>query len=378
MAQENKSFSFLHGGNVFLDAPMPRLRSGGDEDRTEEKRQAFSRLIDKVRQENVSLVLLGGNLVDGVYAARDTLRFLCEAFASVPTCQFVVCTGEEDKYEGTSIYSYELFPDNVHIFTSATVSSLVFADLGVCVYGWGYASGDKTLLSLEDLVTDKTMYTVFCGPDNTFSGEGESLLWKKAKSKGANYVGLTAKTASFEGFCKTLDGLAAYSGSFEACGFEECGPCGVNLLSVDREEGGFVTKPERLAVDLLRYAVEEIDISALTRDEIERALHACVSSGGYGEKTVLRVVYTGEVAPDFLPPRFADFAAFGVYALQICDRTLPTKDAAYLERESSALGRLYRSLLPKMKTGTQEERTRAVRAFRLGYAALLGKDMADI
>ena len=39
---------------------------------------------------------------------------------------------------------------------------------------------------------------------------------------------------------------------------------------------------------------------------------------------------------------------------------------------------LYRALLPRMRSESIEERMQAVRAFRMGYAALRGKDVAEV
>ena len=367
----------MHVGNVFLDAAVPHLRQDREEHRMTEKRLAFSRLMRVVKEEGVSLLLFSGNLVDGTYAAQDTLRYLCDLFAANPACQFVICTGEVDKYEGNSIYSYESWPDNVHIFTSPVPATVHLPSLGVCVYGWGYAADRAVVPAFEGAVFDKTLYNVLCGTDNTEKDGDTSPLWRGMSALGANYLALTKRNASFAGFSSMPTGLAAYSGSFESEGFGECSPGGVNLLRVEKTEKGYRSYPVRLPLGTLRYAVEHMDISYLSEEEIEREIFARIAKEGYGEETVLRVVYTGCVPPEAVPVCRMDGGRFGVYALQICDESLPTRGASYLEREDSLAGELYRALLPKMQAEDPEERRLAVRAFRMGYAALLGRDLAE-
>lgn len=368
----------MHVGNVFLDGTMPALRRDREEHRMTEKRLAFSRLMRVVREEGVSLVLFSGNLVDGTFAAQDTIRFLCDLFEASPTCQFVICTGEADKYEGNSIYSYESFPDNVHIFTSPNPAFVELEAQGIVVYGWGYAADKSVLPVFEGLVLDKTKYNVFCGTDNTEGKAGASPLWQSMRALGADYLALTKRNVGFFGFEVTAGGIGAYSGSFESEGFAECAVPGYNLLELRKTENGYETHPVRRALGTLRYAEEHIDISSLSEKELEKEIFTLVAKKGYGEETVLRVVYTGCVAPDCLPVCRRDGGRFGLYALYIRDESLPTKEADYLEREDSVAGALYRALLPRMKEGAPEERMEAVRAFRVGYAALLGKDVADI
>ncbi len=368
----------MHVGNVFLDGAMPRLRQDREEHRMTEKRLALSRLMRVVKEEGVSIVLFSGNLVDGTYAAQDTLRFLCDIFEANPACQFVICTGEADKYEGNSIYSYESFPDNAHVFTSPNPAFVDFEELGVVVYGWGYASDKSVLPVFENLSLDKTRYNIFCGTDNTRGKARESSLWQSMCALGANYLALTKRDAAFFGFEQTASGLAAYSGSFESEGFGECAPSGYNLLTVKRTENGYETHPVRRPLSTLRYAEEYIDISSLTETELEKEIFTRIAKNGYGEETVLRVIYTGCVSPETLPVCHRDGGRFGVYALHIRDESLPTKNAAYLEKEDSVVGALYRALLPRMREEGIDARMQAVRAFRMGYAALLGKDIADI
>ena len=77
-------------------------------------------------------------------------------------------------------------------------------------------------------------------------------------------------------------------------------------------------------------------------------------------------------------PAAADGSALGLYELELLDRTTPTFDAAYLEKDMTVRGELYRSLLPRLTEGSPEERATAARALRMGLAALSGDDITTL
>jgi alpha-D-ribose 1-methylphosphonate 5-triphosphate synthase subunit PhnL len=70
--------------------------------------------------------------------------------------------------------------------------------------------------------------------------------------------------------------------------------------------------------------------------------------------------------------------SFGLYAIKLEDRTVPTDVGENLLRQMNATGELYRHFYPLMTEGEEEERVRAARAFRMAYAALLGEDFTGL
>ena len=95
------------------------------------------------------------------------------------------------------------------------------------------------------------------------------------------------------------------------------------------------------------------------------------------KKTLARIDLCGAVAPGTRLPLGARAEEFGIYALDVRDRTSPTWEAEYLERDMSAKGKLYRILLPRLTEGTPEERACAAAALRVGLAALDGRDITS-
>jgi hypothetical protein len=104
---------------------------------------------------------------------------------------------------------------------------------------------------------------------------------------------------------------------------------------------------------------------------------AVIKSHGYGEETMLRIRLLGELPTDFVLPQLSA-EEFGIYSLDVQDMTTPTYNCAYLERDMTVKGELYRTLLPRLSGGTPEERAAAADALRVGLAALENRDITII
>ena len=370
--------TILHLGDVLLDGPVQRLRRDTKEHRREELRESFEDFMRCVETEKANAVIFSGNLLDGRYAEDDTLTFLIKAFAAHPSCHFVIAPGPRDPYVKESIYRSKRLPRNVHVFVEEIVGLFSFTDIPLTVYGWGYqgeTSPHAPLSSVHRTPNDR--FTVLCGytqmdADATLSPIDTTALADFA----AHYAAFTGK--AHDGFHRVGDGVYAYSGSFEGHdvreGEAETG--GYVRLCAKRREGGWSVEATRVPIGTYAYVTERLDVSHLsTAEEAKTRLRARIAARGHGERTVLRVILCGSVSLD------ASFAGvesedYGVYSLWVEDRTVPTDNGDLLLQEMNARGELYRYFYPKMTDGPEEDRARAARAFRIGYAALLGEDFA--
>jgi len=377
-ASSRDGLTILHVGDVFLDGPVGRLRRDTKEHRREELREAFDAFLQRVDEEQADVVVFSGNLIDGRYAGDGTLTFLLRAFEKRPNCHFVIAPGPFDPYNETSIYRSRRFPRNVHVFLEEVLGTYAFPELPLTVYGWGYHSDTCTHAPLSGLrKTAGDRFALVCGYTRLGSDKGEAPVDEEALAAfGAHYAALSG--GIHDGFHRVGESVYAYSGSFEGRddikATEQSG--GYIRISAARCDGGWSVDARRIPLDTYTYAAERLDVSHLaTVEEVRERLKTRISKCGYGAKTVLRVVLCGSV------PLHAHFEGvenwdYGVYSLWVDDRTVPTDEFGSLLREMTARGELYRYFYPKMTQGTEEECARAARAFRIGYAALLGEDFA--
>ena len=371
--------TILHVGDVFLDGPVVRLRRDTKERRREELRDAFVAFMNIVDEEGADVVVFSGNLLDGRYAGDGTLTFLLRAFEKRPECHFVIAPGPRDPYNETSVYRSKRFPRNVHVFMEEVLGTYSFPEMPVTAYGFGYRGDVCTHAPLSGAhKTAGDRFTLLCGYTCLDAEEEEKTPVDRnaIAAFGAHYTALSG--GIHDGFHRAGDGIYAYSGSFEGRESDKVAEQSGGYIRVlaTREENGWVVEAERRPLDTYSYVTERLDVShLLTADEVRVRLIERIKERGYGVKTVLRLVLLGSVS---LRANFdgLDAESYGLYSVWVDDRTVPTDEGGVLLREMTARGELYRYFYPQMTEGEEEDRARAARAFRIGYAALVGEDFA--
>jgi DNA repair exonuclease SbcCD nuclease subunit len=379
-SSERRSLRILHAGDLHLDSPFACLSPEKSEARRGELRETFSRLVTLAREEAVDLLLLSGDLFDSAYVSARTANRIIEEFAAMRRTQIVIAPGNHDPYTEGSLWASGRFPSNVHIFTEPELSSFTFPELNTVVWGWAFRSDRLEHSPLAShRVDDPDRLNLICGHCDLgvpLSKYGP-VTQKDLANFGAQYAALGHRHIPGEPVRIGERTLAAYCGCIEGRSFDEPGKGGVYIIDAAKREGGWSLDLRRVTMALRRYETATVDISGVDSDlEVARRIKAAVEAGGFGRDTALRVTLTGATPPDFTVPREANGEALGLYYLELLDRTTPTFDAKYLEQDMSVRGKLYRSLLPYLTSGTPEERATAARALRMGMAALAGEDIS--
>ena len=131
----------LHTADWHLDSPLQ-----GAEALRSELATIPGKIFDICRQEKCDLVLIAGDVFDGAYTpyTYQILRDVLQAMA-VPV---FITPGNHD-FNGTdSPWNKELWPENVHIFKSAAITSVALPELDLRVFGAGFEAMDcQPLLS---------------------------------------------------------------------------------------------------------------------------------------------------------------------------------------------------------------------------------------
>lgn len=126
----------LHTADWHLDSP---LQGGG-----EALRQALAavpgQIFEVCRQEQCNLVLLAGDVFDGAYTPH-TYQNLYDVLKAMAVPVFIT-PGNHDFCGMESPWQKELWPENVHIFKSAGITSVALPALDLRVYGAGFESMD--------------------------------------------------------------------------------------------------------------------------------------------------------------------------------------------------------------------------------------------
>lgn len=380
--EQTRQIRILHTGDIHLDSPFSRLSLEQSEERRRELRETFSRLMALVREKQIDIALIAGDLIDRAYVTAATAALIIEEFAACPQCRFFISPGNHDPYTSDSLYASGRLGENVHIFSEETLSCVPLPELGATVWGWAF-TGERhegSPLSGKQ-VTDPSCLNLICGhcdyavPLSRYADVSAADL----TAFGAHYAAFAHRhipsAPAQAGSC-----LWAYCGCLEGRSFDEPGKGGVYLLTATQEaNGSFRIAHERITLSERQYAIATVDLTGVsTKNEVAQRIKTVIREEGYDENTALRVIFTGATPPDFAVPQEADEKMWSLYHIELIDHTTPTYDTATLDKDPTVRGEFYRYLLPRLTEGTPEERATAARALRMGLAALSGNDITKL
>lgn len=380
--REKRSVRILHTGDVHLDSPFSGLRADKSEARRREMRATFSRMMALVREREVDIVLIAGDLFDSEFVTSSTAALLSSEMEACTGTQFFISPGNHDPYVMGGLYALGRLPKNVTVFSSEELAAVPVPACHATVYGWAFTSPryEGAPLSGKHVERDGTLALV-CGHADVGVplSKYADLPVSDIAAFGAHYAAFAHRHAPTPVTDAGNGALYAYCGCMEGRSFDEPGIGGAYLLTATPDGDDWKIEAERVPLAKSRYEVLSLDITGVdTAAEIAERIRVAVVEHGYGEDTFLRVIFTGATAPDFVVPAAADGSALGLFELELVDRTAPTFDAAFLEQDMTVRGELYRSLLPKLTEGSAEERASAARALRMGLAALAGEDITTL
>ncbi len=129
----------IHTGDLHLDSAFVGLSPEDGKLRRESLRDVFSKIIDIANSEEVDILILAGDIFEGYPIRPETassfLRDLKRA-----KCRVFITPGNHDPLTPTSPYATLAFPENVHIFSSNTLSSVEIPELSLRIFGAAYTS----------------------------------------------------------------------------------------------------------------------------------------------------------------------------------------------------------------------------------------------
>ena len=373
----------LHFADVHLDSPFSLCDIKRSEQRRNELRSAFTSVMTYVRTSKIKYVLIPGDLFDYNFVTRETIDLVLREFEANRETNFIIAPGNHDPYTPDSVWATVSFPENVFIFKSSELSAFEFPEDGVDIYGYAFTSSSlDTCPVVGNSIKNPGRINLLLGHADTSSAISKycPINEHDIVAFGADYTAL--------GHIHNTDGLHnlpsgavyAYSGCLEGRSFDECGHKGAILIDVSRDEhGAKKVTPRPYRFSHRRYMIENIDIStAATADDVLDMIKDKIHEKRYGDDTTLRVILTGNTAPNVLPDTaFISNQLTELFGIEVLDRSLPLYDDEFLRSDISIRGEFYRTMLPKLTTGDPRERELAAWALRYGLSALAGENIID-
>lgn len=372
----------LHAADIHLDSPFSGLDSRSAEARRNELRSAFTSMMTYARKADTDLVLLSGDLFDGDLVTRETVALLARECENYGRPVFIA-PGNHDPASPNSVWRRVSFPENVHVFTSASLDAVDLCDAdgrdtGVTVYGYAFTGPDLDTVPIEGTAVDDParINLLVCHADMTDPHSSDCpVTAAHLDAFGADYAALghIHNPPAPGPACRY-----AYPGCLEPRGFDERGPKGAILAEIEKTDGLSTVSLRRIRFSKRRYERADCDVTgaetnADVRESIRQTILSFARENGWGADTCAALRLTGTIAPGLVldtetlaenPPC--------VGSLRLEDRTVPDADPAVLAADPGIRGAVWRELKPALESEDPREREVALRALRYALRAIAG------
>ncbi len=254
-------FKFIHAADIHLDSPMRRLEAyeGAPVDELRgAARRAFDNLVNLAIAEDVSFVLIAGDLYDGDWKDYNTGLYFVARMNKLREAGIPVFLVAGNHDAASRITRMLRLPEGIHLFPSDRPGTILLEEPALAVHGWSFASPAVK----KDLAAGYPKPAPGCfniGLLHTCATGREGhepyapCTIQTLKSKGYDYWALGhihRKEVLNE------DPPVVFPGNTQGRHVRETGPKGCMLVEVDsRGRAGLCFRP----LDAVRWFDEEID-----------------------------------------------------------------------------------------------------------------------
>jgi DNA repair exonuclease SbcCD nuclease subunit len=341
----------LRGLDRYEGAPTARLRGA--------TRRALENLVALCIDERVDVLLLAGDVFDGSWKDYSTGLFFASQMARLREAKIPVVLVRGNHDAASSVVKALRLPENVHELGSRKPETRLFEHVGIAVHGQSFSQRVTT----EDLAArypDRVpgvfnvgiLHTSIDGREGHEPYAPTSI--ETMRSKGYDYWALGHVHARE---IVATDPYIVYPGNLQGRHARETGPKGASVVHVG---DGVVTSVEHRALDVCRWEVAEVDVSAAT-DLLEvvdlvRIDLAARAAEAEGRVLATRVVLGGSTASNSairrdvdrftseLRASITDTFGDGVWLEKVVLRTRARIDVDRIRADASAVGHLARRL----------------------------------
>ncbi len=293
-------FRFIHAADIHLDSPLRGLESYEDapvEEIRGANRRAFDNLVELAVEEDVSFVLLAGDLYDGEWKDYNTGLFFAERMGRLrrQNIRVFMVSGNHDA--ASQITRTLQLPDNVLVLSTKKPQTILLDHIGVAIHGQGYQSRAMSKNLAEQYPQYNPGYFNIGILHTALNGrEGHEpyapCTLDDLKQKGYDYWALGHVHKREE---VSKDPWIVFPGNIQGRHIRETGAKGASLVTV---ENGEVIGVEHHELDVLRWSVCRVELSGC---EMVNAVHDHVRQALEGEQEhaegrilAVRLVLTGD------------------------------------------------------------------------------------
>ena len=257
---------FVHIADMHFDSPFVNLsdREYMGELRRLEQRKVFKKVIEYIKENNISYLFISGDLYEHQYIKQSTIEYINRLFKEIPDTKIYIAPGNHDPFLKNSYYSKFNWNNNVKIFTD-NIEKVEEEDVNI--YGFGFTDfycDDSGIEGVDIQDKEKLNVLVIHGALDSSKLEDRQYNHMKRtmlKEKGFDYIAL--------GHIHKLDYNSeqnqniVYPGSTVSLGFDELGKHGMVVGEFNEKQLSLDFVP----LDDKEYKVIELDITNINSKE---------------------------------------------------------------------------------------------------------------
>lgn len=286
-------FRFVHAADVHLDSPLiglDRYESAPVDAVRSATRRAFENLVALAIDEEVAFVLLAGDLYDGDWKDYRTGLFFVEQMVRLREAQIPVFVVAGNHDAASQLTKNLRPPDNVHFFSTKKPETRFIEAVDVAVHGQGYAT--------REITTD--LSAAYPAADGRLFHIGMLHTSLDGRPGHAPYAPTSSQILAQKGYhywalghvhkreVVSQNPWIVFPGNLQGRHARETGPKGCTLVTV---ENGAVKHVEERPVDVLRWAVNRIDVGGIssTGEMLDRVAQAITSEADRSDGRALAI-----------------------------------------------------------------------------------------
>jgi len=220
----------LHSADWHLDSPFTGFPEEQREFLRRQQRLIPGRVAEIVRREGCDLVLLAGDIFDGI-PGRETVESVKESLESCAVPVFIA-PGNHDFCGPGSPWLEETWPENVRIFTG-NLESVALPQLDCRIYGAGYKSMDCDALLDGFRAEGRERYQIglLHGDPVTANSPYCPITTAQVRGSGLSYLALGHIHKA--GYFRAGQTLCAWPGCPMGRGWDETGDKGACIVTLE-------------------------------------------------------------------------------------------------------------------------------------------------
>lgn len=286
----------IHCADLHLDSKMnTHLNTEKARERKGEILRTFERMVEYAGREEVSAVIIAGDLFDTDNVTLRTQNVVISQIKSHPNIKFYYLRGNHDANNFLKDIDEPL--PNLYLFSENAWSSYTLDESGEIVISGIELSKENAGFVYNTLSFNEEKFNILTlhGQEIASSSEkkAELVQLKELKNRGIDYLAL----GHIHGYKEeALDGrgVYCYPGCLEGRGYDELGEHGFVLLEIDEQRKTFTRKFIPFAYRNL-YAVD-VDITGCeTTPEIVETIEKELAKQDISSNSLVKFVLTGKV-----------------------------------------------------------------------------------